>query len=282
MTNPQKSIVDQVRKAYTALSDRERLVADFVLAAPGEVSVYGASELAELLGVSASTVTRFVQRTDFANYEEMRRSARAARTWGSPLFTANRVEEPTARSGQTAVWDYFEHEIALLQSMQASLDHRQIGEIARALSDARNLGFLGFRNSYYFAAYARWQFIQFRDRTRIVPGSGETVAERIADLGRDDVVVAVAVRRVVGMMGRCLDAIAETGADILLITDPSAGGCRRLPLDNLLPGRESAYVRQLCRRARRPAFAGVRGLQDIRHTWPRAHAPDRNMARRTG
>ena len=93
MTNPQKSIVDQVRKAYTGLSERERLVADFVLAAPGEVSVYGASELAELLGVSASTVTRFVQRTDFTNYEEMRRSARAARTWGSPLFTAARLEE---------------------------------------------------------------------------------------------------------------------------------------------------------------------------------------------
>ena len=93
MAKPKKSIVDLVHKAYPNLSDRERLVADFVLAAPGEISVYGASELARLIGVSASTVTRFVQRTEFSNYEDMRRSAREARTWGSPLFTASQAAD---------------------------------------------------------------------------------------------------------------------------------------------------------------------------------------------
>ena len=53
-----KSIVDTVQDAYSELSGRERLVADFILGAPGEVGAYGASELARLVGVSPSTVTR--------------------------------------------------------------------------------------------------------------------------------------------------------------------------------------------------------------------------------
>lgn len=97
-----------------------------------------------------------------------------------------------------------------------------LDEITDALHEARNLGFMGFRNSHYFAGYARWQFIQFRERTRLIPGPGETVAERIADLGPEDVVLVVAVRRIVGKLRRYIEALSGRGVRVPLITDPSA------------------------------------------------------------
>ena len=224
MSNSLKSIVDSVHRVYSQLSDRERLVADLVLETPGEISMYPASELARLVGVSNSTVTRFVRRTGFRNYEEMRRSAREARNWGSPLFLAQQADHAPRKSTQNRLVQFAEQEIELLQRTLGDLTPSRVDEIATALAKAHNLGFMGFRNSYYFAAYARWQFIQFRDKTRMIPGSGETVAERIADLGDGDVVLVVGVRRIVGILKRYLEAISNTGASVLLITDPSARG----------------------------------------------------------
>ncbi|PCH68818.1 MAG: hypothetical protein COC12_09700 [Rhodobacteraceae bacterium] len=92
---------------------------------------------------------------------------------------------------------FAEQEVAMVRSSFAGLRSQEIDEITSSLCFAKNLGFLGLRNSHFFATYARWQFIQFRPKTRQMPGAGETIAERIADLGSGDVVMVVAVRRLV-------------------------------------------------------------------------------------
>lgn len=48
------------------------------------------------------------------------------------------------------------------------------------------------------------------------------MAERIADLGPDDVVMVVGIRRIVGKLRRYLQALSSSGVRVLLITDPSA------------------------------------------------------------
>ncbi len=233
MRKPEKSLVDSIHRTYPDLSTRERAVADLVLEAPGDLSACSASELAELAGVSNSTVTRFVQRLGFENYEEARRSARDAREWGSPLFLAIKATpkpdrpSPEKVAGHRELLATFaEIEAGLLTETLAKLSPDRLDEITDALASASRLYFMGFRNSYYLAGYARWQFIQCRPHTHLFPGPGETVAERLAELGKGDLVVIVGMRRVVGKLRHYLEAIADTEADVLLLTDPSA---RHLP-----------------------------------------------------
>ncbi len=85
-----------------------------------------------------------------------------------------------------------------MRNSLARLDPETIDEITTRLREAPNLSFPGLRNSHFFAICARWQFIQFRAKTRQLPGAGETIAERIADLGPGDMVMVVPVRRLVG------------------------------------------------------------------------------------
>ena len=223
MSTPMKSVIDPIHRFYDGLSARERKVADFILESPGEISMYPASELARLVGVSNSTVTRFVQRVGFGSYEEMRLAAREARSWGSPLFLAGREGNGKA-APEELIASFSEHEANAMRQALEALTPALVDELAEALGGARRLGFLGFRNSHYFAAYARWQFIQFRPDTRLLPGPGETLAEGIADFGPEDMVVVVGVRRVVGALRRCLSALAARKVRVLLIADPSARG----------------------------------------------------------
>ena len=212
-------IVDTLHRIYQDFSRQEKRVADVILDAPGELGLYSASELAERADVSKATITRFVRRAQFSSYEEMRLAARDARSWGSPLFQ-------TGPANNTAdnefLSDFLEVETRNLSQALNGLVPSEIDEMADALVAARNLVFMGFRNSYFLASYARNQFLQFRSGTRISPGPGETITESTADLTSEDVVLVIGLRRILSSLKNEMEALHDRGVPILLLTDPSA------------------------------------------------------------
>jgi len=216
-----KSLVIRVHEGYRALPLGERKVADVVLDFPGELAAYSASELAQLAGVSNATVTRFFRRLGYDSFDDARRSSRRAREWGSPLFMTSKAAEGEV-IGSDLIARFAAEEKALIDATFNALDPALLTEVIEALAGAQRLFFLGFRNSAYTAGYARWQFIQFRGEVHMLTGAGESLAERIADLRQGDVLVLVGMRRLVSPLGRCAEAARSTGADILLLTDPSA------------------------------------------------------------
>ncbi|MBK0325950.1 MurR/RpiR family transcriptional regulator [Rhodobacteraceae bacterium F11138] len=219
---PQGSIVTAIHKVYDKFSAQEKQVADLVLESPGELSVYAASELARLAGVSNATITRFVRRAGFGNYEEMRIAARDARNWGAPLFQSAAAPHQGEVENDTFLSRFAEAEVRNLTEALNGLKPDEMNEITDALVGARNLVFMGFRNSYFLASYARTQFLHFRGATRIVPGPGETVAERTSDLGSEDVIVIIGLRRIVGLLKQYMKLMHDREVPILLVTDSSA------------------------------------------------------------
>ena len=63
----------RVRSALPSLHPAERRLGEFVCEFPGELASYDAQELARLANVSKATVSRFVRRLDYANYDEARK-----------------------------------------------------------------------------------------------------------------------------------------------------------------------------------------------------------------
>jgi len=219
--NNESRLESIIQSAYGRLTARERQLADLILENPNQILIFSASELAAKAQVSNSTVTRMVQQIGFDSYTQIRKHLRAAIGPGSPLSLLSEEEAAPAPPTGSLVERFADQEVTMLRAAFANLHPRELDEITTSLCLAGNLGFLGLRNSHFFAAYARWQFIQFRPRTRQMPGAGETIAERIADLGPGDAVMVVAVRRLVKKLERYIKAIAKTGADVLLITDPT-------------------------------------------------------------
>jgi DNA-binding MurR/RpiR family transcriptional regulator len=210
----------RVRAAYGRIPRSERKIADLILEAPGTVTSHSATELAALAGTSKAAASRFFKRLGFASFGEARRLARAQQQWGSPLY----LDRPTtgAHEAQDELAAYLADEQAILSQSFAGLDGAQMAEIAEAIRRARRLWLLGFRNSHYLAAYARWQFVQLRSEVHLIPRSEETLAEQLVDIGAEDLVIAVGIRRRVAGFRRLLEACAGRGAKLLYVTDPSA------------------------------------------------------------
>lgn len=215
-----RSLEARVRAAYEGLPGSERKIADLILGAPGEVAVYSATELAAAAGTSKAAATRFFKRLGFRNFNEARQLARARQVWGSPLYldrTPARESDPMAE-----LTGYFEDEIKVLRRSLGGLDPAQLDAIAGAIATSRRLWVVGFRNSHFVAGYARWQFIQFRQDVHLLPRTGETLAEQFANVGPEDLVVVVGIRRRVAGFRRLLETAADRGARVLYLTDPTA------------------------------------------------------------
>ena len=213
------TIVETLHRIYQDFSKQEKRVADVILDAPGELGLYSASELAERANVSNATITRFVRRAQFSSYEELRLAAREARSWGSPLFQTGPV---TSTRDNDFLSEFLKAETHNLAQALNSLVPSEIDEMAEALIAARNLVFMGFRNSHFLASYARNQFLQFRSGTRISPGLGETITESTADLTSEDVVLVIGLRRILSSLKSEMASLHDRGVPILLLTDPSA------------------------------------------------------------
>jgi len=214
-SQPSASFIGQVRSLLDALPPAERRLAEFILDFPGDLAGYSASEVASLVDVSNATVTRFVRRLGYSSYEEARRRAREERSAGSPLFLTPLA--PGVPEGSIAAHVQLAQEN--IAATFAQIDEKTVDEMARAIVEARSVGFLGYRNNRNFAAYLRWQLAQLLPNTYVLPGPGETLAEYGVDIGDKDVLVVFALRRSLTVATEFARRAAIAGARVLYVTD---------------------------------------------------------------
>ena len=215
MSPAPSSFVGKVRQLLNTLSPTERKLGEFVLDFPGDLATYSASELAGLAGVSNATVTRFIQRLGYSNYEDARRQAREERNTGSPLFLAAPGMRGVEGSIASQIVQAQDNIVATFKHIPAEL----VDEIAQALAAAQDVWFLGFRSNRNLAAYLRWQLVQLLPRTHLIPGAGETLGDSAVDIGARSMLVVFALRRSVPMAARLAASAAQAGAKVLYVTD---------------------------------------------------------------
>jgi len=228
------SLTARIRDRYGDLSPMERQLADVILACPGELSGYSATELAGRAGVSKMTVSRLVRRLGYAGFEAARLAARRGGDWGSPLFLLPPGGPASASSavsdGDPAPLDaHFRRSAEALAATARQTDPAMLARAARALADARRIWVCGARNSAFLAGYARWQFIQVRGEVHQLAATGETMAETLADLSsgnvepsdlnRGDLLFLVGIRRRPPAIVRLLRIAGERGIPTILIAD---------------------------------------------------------------
>jgi DNA-binding MurR/RpiR family transcriptional regulator len=215
-----RSLDGRIHAAYGDLSAAERKLAEVILAFPGDVAAYSATELADLAGVSKAAATRFFKRLGFRSFEEARRLARDTRDWGAPLYVQSHLDEGGDLGAD--LQRYLAEEMRALNDTFAELDRALVAEITARLVSARRLWLVGFRNSHFIAGYAKAQFVQFRDSVHLLPPAGETMAEYLPEMTAEDLLIAVGMRRRLGALPRLLARARARRVPILLITDPTA------------------------------------------------------------
>jgi DNA-binding MurR/RpiR family transcriptional regulator len=167
-------------------------------------------QLAALAGVSKATMSRLFRRLGFADFEEVRDHLRDLRSAGEP----QRVEvapDLAVYAGQQA------------EAIRKALDQPALTEVITLIAAAGRVTVVGWRNSHPVALHLRQQLAQARGDVRLAPLPGQVIGEELADLAAGDVVVVMGFRRRPAGFGAFMAEAAATGADVVLIADPTAG-----------------------------------------------------------
>jgi RpiR family transcriptional regulator, carbohydrate utilization regulator len=126
------------------MSEKESRVADFILASPREAVHPSIEELALRIGVSESTLFRFVRKIGYEGYQQFR------------IALATETVEPNARfyeapiasaDGETALSVVFRTAISALELTLKGLDGHSLERAAELVVGARSVLFLGLGGS---------------------------------------------------------------------------------------------------------------------------------------
>lgn len=215
MNAKERSFLTRVRDVLPELHPAERRLGDFVCDFPGEIASYSAQELAALAHVSKATVSRFIQRLGYENYEAARRHARADKQTGSRLFLATATDS----AGEQSVAAHVAQGVANLEATFLAIAESQINAASEAILKARKVWVIGFRASHSFATYLQWQLTQVIENITAIPGGGQTLGEHLVSFSEEDVVIVFGLRRRIALMDSLLAQVEKSGAKLLYITD---------------------------------------------------------------
>ena len=211
----EQSFLTRVRQILPRLHPAERRLGEFVCDFPGELASYSAQELAALAHVSKATVSRFVQRLGYENYDEARRHARAEKQTGSRLFLTTAADAGAEQS----VAAHVAQGVANREATFLAISDSQISSAASAILQARKVWVVGFRASHPFASYLQWQLTQVVENIVAIPAGGQTLGEHLVSLAQDDVVIVFGLRRRIARMDLVLGQIEKSKARLLYVTD---------------------------------------------------------------
>ncbi|MEI8634076.1 SIS domain-containing protein [Vibrio sp. PP-XX7] len=113
----------------------------------------------------------------------------------------------------------FNHEVQALEKLWAQLAAENHEALISKIATAKRVKIIGYRNSYPLAMHFRQQLMQCRSNVDLLPLPGQTIGEDLTEIGQDDFVIMIGIRRRVANFAQMIDFLSQH--DCLLITDQS-------------------------------------------------------------
>ncbi|WP_409524294.1 MurR/RpiR family transcriptional regulator [Nitrincola sp. MINF-07-Sa-05] len=229
-----RQITELIRQHYEHLSPSERRVAGFILDHLDDLATYNSVELSEQCNTSKATVSRLFRRLGYNSFKDMREEVRKLRQSGVPL------PGNVGQQGVGLIERHLKSEADNLQRLSVLFQNAQLQGFIAALADARQVGVIGFRNSYPVAMHLRQQLIQVRPQVALLPQPGQTLAEELVGYTPQDMIILAGFHRRPRAFSHIIAGIREQQVPLALLTETGSGlaDCHpdwlfEIPLDSI-------------------------------------------------
>jgi len=202
---------------------------------PEQAAVRSISELGELLGVNASTLTRLAKRLGYAGFSDFQTVFREAIADDRRYFYSRQVGRVlTAGYGpgeDTGVFDRLAVETAAnVRGFIGQLDAETLRAGAALLGSARRVRIHGVRQFHALASFLTYGLGMLRGDVALLDAPRLGVAEALAQLDPGDVVVVASCAPYTRSVAHVAEVAAKSGLAVIAITDtrasPLAGPAR--------------------------------------------------------
>lgn len=212
-----QELTELLRSRLPKLAGGQRRIAHLVLADPEGTAFRGIAEAARLAEVHESSITRLAGSLGLSGYPAIMQLCRG---WLAEQAQRARRSDGSGQESPGGVLSAtFEQEQGNLARTFGRLDRADWLWAVALLAGAPGVSVLGLRDSAAVAALFAHRLGQVRRGVRRL---GQSLVDELRELGEDEVVVAVSVRRYAADTVRAAEYAKEQGNPVVALTDNAA------------------------------------------------------------
>ncbi|MFC4323645.1 MurR/RpiR family transcriptional regulator [Litchfieldia salsa] len=214
MTSHALYCFSRIRSLYSQFSEKEKIVANYILENPNKIIHSSISQVAEDLDIADSTVFRFCKRIGFKGYQAMKIAL--ASELVSPIEDIHEtiLEEDDEK---TVLEKVFKSNIRTLEETLQIIEGQHFSSAVKALTNARRIEFYGSGGSGAIAQDAHHKFLR-SGLSSICYTDSHLQVMSASQLTREDVVVLISHSGTSKDILEALEVAKKNGATTIGIT----------------------------------------------------------------
>ena len=212
--------IDQIVSGRTPeLTPTQRKVLDFILKQPEHAVFLTATDLAQNLNVSDTSIVRLAQTLGYAGYPDLKRRLRE---YVQPrITTVDRLGETVRRveSVGDVLSDVLSKDLNNLKITMEETDPEIFTRFVEEMDEARRIFIIALRSTHCLGMFmtSALRFLG-REVVPLTPGTGE-MWDQLRDLGQDDVLIGFAFPRYTKVTVEVMDYARDQDVRVLAVTD---------------------------------------------------------------
>ncbi len=218
MHNYYQAILNKIDDAYPKLSKGHKKIADFIKVEYNQMPFLTAAKVAELVGVSESTVGRFATTLGYAGFPDLQRAFQ--KTVQKRLTTAERFElSKDIRVENDYIKRVMRADIVNIQKTADNLDLDTLKRAVQAIRKSKKLYILGSRSSIILAEYITFYLNFMHDSVHLLSRGANDTYDEVVNVAEDDVLIVFSFPRYSNRTFEVVEFAKRQKATIIGITD---------------------------------------------------------------
>ena len=246
------SLLERVQIAYPNMTNSEKVIAQYLINSPEDFALSSARKIADAVGVSEASVTRFAYALGFTGFAELRE-----RLQKELLQRNNRgfkdILDQSYRESPGAVphlYDFLREDMELLERTMAKLSVEAFEQAVEAVLKAESITVAGNRRARGLAVILAITLNNVLGNTRLASSCAGELADEIQRLRPDGLLIAFAFARYVRETVLLVEYAAKKGVPTIAITDSPLSPVARaasivLPVETQHKAPQLSYVAAL-------------------------------------
>lgn len=200
-------------------SKGQRQIAKYIRENYDKAAYMTAAKLSAEVGVSESTVVRFVTEFGFEGYPEFRNALRELNR--TKLTGVQRMKVTNKLIGDGDVLEtILTSDLDKIKRTLEHIDREAFKTAVDTIVKARRIYIMGMRSSSYLAGFLNYSFRLISDNVRLIQTtSGSDTFEQLMSISEEDAFFAISFPRYSKSIDRAVNYAKSTGANIIVLTD---------------------------------------------------------------
>ncbi|MEI2416025.1 MurR/RpiR family transcriptional regulator [Orrella sp. JC864] len=214
-------LLDRIAKGSATLTQREKALADYLIANYPHGALESATDIARKVGISASTVVRYFAKLGYPSFADVQREARTE--------ISSKLSSPVQRVGITLGQDQsLQHVVdnaflldkENLNATREGLDMAEMEAFVRRLTRGNGrILVVGEKNSYPVAHYLHTHLNMCLPNVQMLDTRQSMLADSMMWVRQTDTLLAVTIRRYSRAVVQAARYFRHIGAPVLAVTD---------------------------------------------------------------